>query len=90
MDNVSIHTQTHTHTPPLFSPSLLHQERVIGFHVLGPNSGEITQGYAVAIKMGATKEDFDLTVGIHPTCSEIFTSLSITKNSGVDVASQGC
>lgn len=47
------------------------QERVIGFHVLGPNAGEITQGYAVAIKKGATKEDFDSTIGIHPTCSEV-------------------
>jgi thioredoxin reductase (NADPH) len=65
-------------------------ERVLGLHVLGPNAGEVTQGYAVAIKMGATKEDFDLTVGIHPTCSEIFMTLSITKSSGVDVASQGC
>ncbi|KAH8850853.1 Thioredoxin reductase 1, cytoplasmic [Schistosoma japonicum] len=45
--------------------------RVLGLHVLGPNAGEITQGYAVAIKMGATKEDFDRTIGIHPTCSEV-------------------
>ncbi len=49
----------------------LDQERVIGFHVAGPNSGEITQGYAVAIKLRATKKDFDMTVGIHPTCSEV-------------------
>jgi thioredoxin/glutathione reductase (selenoprotein) len=68
----------------------LDKERVIGLHVLGPNAGEITQGYAVAMKLAATKEDFDLTVGIHPTCSETFTTLSITKSSGVDVASQGC
>lgn len=47
------------------------QLRVLGFHVLGPNAGEITQGYAVAMKMGATKNDFDRTVGIHPTCSEV-------------------
>lgn len=45
--------------------------RVLGLHVLGPNAGEITQGYAVAIKMGATKADFDRTIGIHPTCSEV-------------------
>ena len=47
------------------------QERVIGFHVVGPNAGEITQGYAVAMKLGATKADFDITIGIHPTCSEV-------------------
>lgn len=50
------------------------KERVVGFHVLGPNAGEITQGYAVAMKKGATKDDFDATVGIHPTCSEVRTN----------------
>jgi thioredoxin reductase (NADPH) len=39
--------------------------------VAGPNAGEMTQGYAVAIKMKATKKDFDMTVGIHPTTSEV-------------------
>lgn len=48
-------------------------------HYFGPNAGEVTQGYAVAIKMGATKKDFDKTVGIHPTCSEEFTTLDVTK-----------
>ena len=47
------------------------KERVIGFHIAGPNAGEVTQGYAVAIKLGATKQDFDRTVGIHPTVSEV-------------------
>ena len=47
------------------------KERVVGFHVTGPNAGEVTQGYAVAIKLGATKSDFDRTVGIHPTVSEV-------------------
>ena len=40
-------------------------------HIAGPNAGEITQGYAVAFKLRATKKDFDMTVGIHPTCSEV-------------------
>ena len=39
--------------------------------MIGPNAGEITQGYAVALKLGATKKDFDSTIGIHPTCSEV-------------------
>ena len=47
------------------------QERVVGLHVCGPNAGEITQGYGVAMKLRATKRDFDMTVGIHPTCSEV-------------------
>lgn len=64
--------------------------RVIGLHILSPNAGEITQGYAVAIRLGATKEDFDMTVGIHPTCSEIFTTLTISKASGESAEQGGC
>lgn len=64
--------------------------RVIGFHVLSPNAGEITQGYAVAMRLGATKEDFDMTIGIHPTCSETLTSLTVTKSSGVSAEQEGC
>jgi thioredoxin reductase (NADPH) len=56
--------------------------RVIGFHVLGPNAGEVNQGVGVAIKCGATKEDFDNTVGIHPTIAEEMTTLDVTKSSG--------
>jgi glutathione reductase (NADPH) len=43
---------------------------VLGLHVLGPEAGEIVQGFAVAIKAGLTKEQFDDTVGIHPTAAE--------------------
>lgn len=68
----------------------LDNERVVGFHIAGPNAGEVTQGYAVAIKLGATKQDFDRTVGIHPTVSEVFTTLSTTKRSGKDVSAGGC
>ena len=63
---------------------------MLGFHVVGPNAGEITQGYSVAIKLGATKADFDSTIGIHPTCSEQFTTLKNTKRSGTDVLQTGC
>ncbi|XP_023931715.1 thioredoxin reductase 1, cytoplasmic-like [Lingula anatina] len=65
-------------------------ERVIGLHVVGPNAGEMTQGYAVALKCGATKAHFDTTIGIHPTTSEVFTSLSTTKSSGLPVDQAGC
>lgn len=41
--------------------------KVLGFHYLGPNAGEVTQGFGTAIKLGATYQDFVETVGIHPT-----------------------
>jgi len=46
------------------------EEKVVGLHILGMGSDEITQGFGVAIKMGATKQDFDDTVAIHPTSAE--------------------
>jgi len=58
-------------------------ERVIGFHFLGPNAGEITQFAALALKKNATKAEFDSLIGIHPTCAELFTSIRITKRSGI-------
>ncbi len=45
-------------------------QQVLGVHVLGPDAGEIIQGFAVALKMGATKADLDRTIGIHPTAAE--------------------
>eukprot|EP00897_Mesotaenium_endlicherianum_P007763 jgi/Mesen1/7014/ME000365S06155 len=68
----------------------LDSERVLGFHVVSPNAGEITQGYAVALKMKATKDDFDSTVGIHPTISEEFTIMRTTKRSGESPFKSGC
>ncbi|XP_041457959.1 thioredoxin reductase 1, cytoplasmic-like [Lytechinus variegatus] len=65
-------------------------EKVVGFHVLGPNAGEMTQGFAVAMKAGATKEHFDSTIGIHPTCGELFTTMKVTKSSGEDITPSGC
>jgi thioredoxin reductase (NADPH) len=65
-------------------------ERVVGMHYLGPNAGEVIQGYAVAMKMKATKQDLDDTVGIHPTISEQFTTMTITRSSGNDPQAKGC
>jgi glutathione reductase (NADPH) len=45
-------------------------ERIVGCHVIGDGADEMMQGFAVAIRMGATKSDFDDTVAIHPTSSE--------------------
>ena len=50
-------------------------DRVVGAHMLGPEAGEIIQGIAVAIKAGASKADFDATVGIHPTSAEEFVTM---------------
>lgn len=69
---------------------LLPGEKVIGFHYLGPNAGEVTQGFAIAMRKGATKADFDATIGIHPTCAELFTTLTATKKSGASVEKKGC
>ena len=44
--------------------------RVLGCHIVGPGAGEMIQLAAVAVKMGATKEDFDRTVAVHPTMAE--------------------
>ena len=45
-------------------------ERIIGCHIIGEGADEMLQGFAVAIKNGATKKDFDNTVAIHPTSAE--------------------
>merc|ERR1719336_3218941 len=68
----------------------LQSEKVVGFHYLGPNAGEVTQGFGMALKMGATKADFDNLIGIHPTTAETFTTMAITKSSGVDASATGC
>ena len=54
--------------------------RVIGFHILCPNAGEVTQGVGIAIKVGVTKEQLDNCVGIHPTVAEEVTGLKIDKD----------
>jgi glutathione reductase (NADPH) len=46
------------------------EERVVGLHVIGAGADEMLQGFAVAMKMGARKADFDNTVAIHPTSAE--------------------
>ena len=46
------------------------QERLLGLHFLGPNAGEVMQGFALAFKFNATKADFDRLIGIHPTVAE--------------------
>jgi glutathione reductase (NADPH) len=50
-------------------------DRVLGCHMLGPDAPEIAQGLAIAIKCGATKKQFDQTVGIHPSAAEEFVTM---------------
>jgi len=59
-------------------------EQVIGFHYVGNNAGELTQLSSLCIKLKATKEDFDNTIGIHPTVAENFTKLEygVTEDTG--------
>jgi glutathione reductase (NADPH) len=50
-------------------------QRVLGAHMIGPEAGEIIQGVAIAVKLGATKAQFDATIGVHPTAAEEFVTL---------------
>ncbi len=49
--------------------------RVLGVHMVGAEAGEVMQGFAVALQVGATKKQFDATIGIHPTAAEEFVTL---------------
>jgi len=51
------------------------EEKIIGLHAIGRGVDEMLQGFAVAIKMGATKADFDNTIAIHPTGAEEFVTM---------------
>ena len=50
-------------------------DRVLGVHMVGADAGEIVQGFAVALQCGATKAQFDATIGIHPTSAEEFVTM---------------
>ncbi len=64
-------------------------QKVLGAHMMGEDSPEIIQGIAIALVMGATKADFDRTIGIHPTAAEEFVTLRTrTRVSGVAKAAE--
>lgn len=70
------HTLTHSHERTMMKLVVDRgSDRVVGLHMVGPDAGEIVQGFAVAIKAGATKADFDGTLGIHPTAAEEFVTM---------------
>lgn len=54
---------------------------VVGAHMAGPEAGEIIQGLGVAVKAGATKAQFDATIGIHPTAAEEFVTMRTVRDS---------
>jgi len=55
-------------------------DKVIGLHMVGEHAGEIVQGFAVAIKAGATKAVFDSTVGVHPSSAEEFVTMRTPRS----------
>jgi glutathione reductase (NADPH) len=57
-------------------------QRVVGAHMVGTEAAEIVQGVAIAVKMGATKAQFDSTVGIHPSAAEEFVTMRERSNPG--------
>eukprot|EP00795_Rhopilema_esculentum_P008424 gene8424-14405_t len=65
-------------------------QEILGIHFLGPNAGEVMQGFAVALKNGLTYKQLSTTVGIHPTSAEELVKLNISKRSGLDPHVTGC
>ena len=64
-------------------------QRVLGAHMLGDDAPEMMQGIAVAINCGATKADFDRTIGIHPTAAEECVTLRTrTRVAGLATAAE--
>jgi len=57
---------------------------------MGPSAGEVIAGYAVAMKLGLTRSNLQNSIGIHPTVSEEFFNLDITKRSGLDYRKTEC
>lgn len=64
-------------------------QKVVGAHMLGEDAAEIMQGIAIAVVMGATKADFDRTIGIHPTAAEEFVTMrTLTRTTGLANAAE--
>ena len=70
--------------------NLADKERVVGMHYIGPKAEEVIGGFAVAMKLGMTKRDLDRSIGVHPSSSEDFFLMKITKRSGGDYKKGGC
>ncbi|UKJ89145.2 thioredoxin reductase [Theileria orientalis] len=69
----------------------LKDDTIVGIHFVGPNAGEIMQGFSVLLPLKAKKKDLDRVVGIHPTDAESFMDLTVTKSSKKSwIAKGGC
>lgn len=66
------------------------EQNVLGIHYVGPNAGEVMQGFGISMRKGLTYKDLTDTVGIHPTSAEEIVTLSISKSSGEDAGAGGC
>ncbi|KAL8578778.1 Thioredoxin reductase 2, mitochondrial [Nucella lapillus] len=65
-------------------------QKIYGIHLIGPNAGEIIQGFAVALRCDVSYDQLAKTVGIHPTCAEELVKVHITKRSQLDPTVTGC
>lgn len=77
------HNLTDRSSERIYMKMLVHKEtdKVLGVHSIAPDAGEMIQGAAVAITAGATKADFDRTIGIHPTMAEELVTLRTARDS---------
>lgn len=65
-------------------------DKVVGFHILCPNAGEVTQGIGIAFQCGMTKKQLDACVGIHPTVAEECVGLTYDKDEFPLASKEGC
>jgi thioredoxin/glutathione reductase (selenoprotein) len=65
-------------------------QRILGIHYIGPNAGEVMQGYSIAVRLRLKYEDLAETVGIHPTTAEELVGLTTTKRESPDATNEGC
>lgn len=65
-------------------------DRVVGLHFCGPDAGEVVQGFALAMRCGATKRDFDETIGVHPTTAEQLLALDALKSDDNPIQAVKC
>ena len=65
-------------------------QKILGLHYLGPSADEVVSGYAVAMKLGLTKEHLDASLGVHPSVSEDYFNMHVTKRSGEDYSKTDC
>jgi len=70
---------THVSTTAMKLVCAGNREKVVGIHIIGDNADEMLQGFAVAVKMGATKADFDNTIAIHPSSAEELVTMKIPE-----------